>query len=104
MIKDELLREAQYEATRLVGQQAGLEAKLIELEKKHLEADAALKNARLAHQRALDFRPSRGDVYMCPTCWVQRGVEAPLDNVASDDAFIDNYECTACGREFEFKI
>jgi hypothetical protein len=96
MIKDQLLREAKEAATRLDQQKRGLDAKVVELEEKKLAAELAFKNASLAHQRALDFQPSIGGDFQCPTCWVERGERRTLRNIKSDSDAYDIWRCTVC--------
>jgi hypothetical protein len=94
-----LLDEAANTAQNLEDGVAVLEAELAAIEQRVAEINAEIRQARLARQRLLDFRPQVGSEYQCPRCWVQGDSRATLEaspNTTGEEIFA----CRTCGSEY----
>ena len=94
-----LLDEAANAVQRLEEGVAVLEAKLAAIDQRVAEINAAIKDAKLARTRLLDFRAQIGADFQCPHCWVQNEERSTLEAVSGTDGE-EILICRTCGSEY----
>jgi hypothetical protein len=106
MIGVHLLREAAQKIAATAGDRPGqLDHEISRLEMMLTNALTERDQARAAAQRLQDFPVLRDDKYVCPACWIRKGMvsllfpEAIEFNpvpVASESRGTDRFRCSAC--------
>ena len=94
-----LLDEAANTVQNLEDGVAVLEAELAAIDQRVAEINAEIRQAKLARQRLLDFRPRVGPDFQCPRCWVQGDAHATLEaspNTTGEEILA----CRTCGSEY----
>jgi len=76
-----------------------LEAELAAIEQHVAEINAEIRQAKLARQRLLDFRPRVGSDFQCPRCWVQGDARSTLEAWRSTTSE-EILTCRVCGSEY----
>jgi len=94
-----LLDEAANTVQNLEDGVAVLEAELAAIDQRVAEINAEIRQAKLARQRLLDFRPRLGSEFQCPRCWIQGDARATLEaspNTSGEEILT----CRTCGSEY----
>jgi hypothetical protein len=94
-IKDAAINEA----NRLQSRAAQAQDELEKIKIRQLELEAAIESARLASQRARDFKPGRGPDYPCPRCFVVNETRSVLRPLPSPTSREDYFRCVTCDYE-----
>jgi lysine 2,3-aminomutase len=74
-------------------------AELAAIDQRVAEINAEIRQAKLARQRLLDFRPRLGSEFQCPRCWIQGDARATLEaspNTTGEEILT----CRTCGSEY----
>lgn len=94
-IKDAAIKEA----NRLQLRAAQAQDELEKIKIRQLELEAAIESARLASQRACDFKPGSGPDYPCPRCFIVNETRSNLRPIPSPIDRTDMFRCGTCGYE-----
>jgi hypothetical protein len=62
------------------------------------EAQAEIKSAQRVIWRADNYRPTIGDDFQCPACWLKDERSSRLKQIGDPGAGI--YQCEACHSEY----
>ncbi len=75
-----------------------LERQLAEIESRKSQIEAQRETARLAPKRLESFPGKLGEDYLCPRCWIESGLTAPLRPQPSQTSD-DMLRCRQCHFE-----
>ena len=101
-VRKNLIERARLLAAQQEKKAARLECEARECEDVTPKKLTAAKIAGAAHDRLLDFSPRLGGDFICPECFILRGVDSVLKpNIdrfveTGDDTF-DEFRCRECG-------
>jgi len=93
------IRDLAAEISRdMVARLVGLENQLTEIEAQKTKIERECEAIRRAPERLARFPVQIGIDYLCPRCWMEKGLTSPLSPVPSLSAD-DLFRCRLCGLE-----